>query len=111
MTDLSAQLVVAGIVVYLFEMVKKAKWVPWITQDTKQLNKILAASVAALAALGIHWQFDPQSGTLLITGLTASSIQTAAWEYAKQLVLQQGFYDLIVAKDNSVVRVEMPPLV
>lgn len=89
--------VTAGaIVVYLIEWMKRSGWCTWLTMDTKALNRITSGLMAAIAVLGITWQYEPTNGDLVIHGLTASAIAAALWEVAKQVCVQQVIYDGVV---------------
>jgi hypothetical protein len=48
--------------------------------------------MALFSSLGIIFTFDPDAGTLLITGLSLTAIVTAAWTWVQQVVLQQIVY-------------------
>ena len=99
MDTLGANFIVGIVVVYLLEALKRLKAVPWITQETRQLNRALSLAIAAAAAVGVHATFDPDAGALTITGLHLRSILHGLWEWAKQAGLQQGFYDAVIAPD------------
>lgn len=102
LNEFEAQLVIAGLVAYALEFIKRAEWFPWLTADTRTANRLVAAAVALVAAVGVHFNYDASQGVLTISGLTMSSLRHGLWEYGKQLVFQQGWYDAVVAKGRDV---------
>ena len=92
-SELTAHLTTGATVVYVLQWLKASGWVPWITADTKRLNRILSALLAAAMAVGINWTYDPTGGTLVITGLTWWAIIGSGYEWLKQFALQQLLYD------------------
>jgi len=88
--DPLSQVAAAGAVVWLIEKLKG--WIgksPLSEQFASWLNRALAALFAGVAAVGIHYQFDPGAGTLLISGLTLETIVPGALLWLKQFILQQ----------------------
>lgn len=71
------------------------KWskTPWISENTTKLNVILRAVLAFLATVGITWHYN--GGTLVITGLTLSTLAAGFWHVFRQFALQHGFGHLI----------------
>lgn len=90
--EVVSQVVISGLIGYSLEFLKQTRWFPWLTYETRRANRTVAWIVALLAAIGIHFQFDAQAGQLVITGLTLAGITHGAWEYAKQLVIQEMVY-------------------
>lgn len=66
---------------------------PWITEHTTKLNIALRAILAFVATIGITWHYN--GGTLVITGLTVSTIAAGLWHVFRQYALQHGFGHLI----------------
>lgn len=96
--DLTAHFTTAAMVVYVVEWLKSTQWFPWLTADTKNLNRAVNCVAAALVAIGINWSFDSTAGTLVITGLTEQALVHGAYEFMKQLMAQQVLFDGIVAR-------------
>jgi hypothetical protein len=59
-------------------------------------QRITGVVVAAAAAMGVHYTFDPQAGVLTITGLSVAAIWTAAVETARQFCVQELLYRVAV---------------
>jgi hypothetical protein len=97
----ATQVTVSALIVYALEYLKKAKWFPWLTMDTKSLNRLVGALLAALAAVGIHAEFNAQAGTLLVTGLTAWGLMHAFFDLARSWVFQQVIYDAVLDKPTK----------
>ena len=96
--ELSAHLTTGAVIVYGIEWLKKSPWFSRITPETKVLNRIVSAVLAAIASVGISWQYDAHLGQLVITGLTWSTVAVSAWEFLKQFVMQQLVFDGVIAK-------------
>jgi hypothetical protein len=91
-TDATAMLTASAISVYLIQRLKSASWFKLLTPNTKYLNIAASLFAAAIAATGIHYTFDPNAGTLTITGLTIAGILTALWTWAKSFALNELIY-------------------
>jgi hypothetical protein len=99
LTNLMAtQVTMSALIVYFLEWLKQSAWFPWLTAETKTLNRWAAALMALAAAIGIHAEFNPDTGTLLVTGLTMWGIGHAAFDMARSWIFQQVIYDGVVAK-------------
>lgn len=96
-SELSAHLTTGAVIVYAIEAAKKSTWFPWLHAETKTLNRLVSAVLAAAAAFGIHASFDAVAGTLIITGLTWAGVLGAAWAWLQQWVLQQIVFDSVIA--------------
>lgn len=96
--ELTAHITTGAAIVYLVEWMKSSRLTPWLTIDTKTLNRITSALLAAIAAIGIHWTYNAQldGGTLVITGLSWTTIMAAAWEWFKQFTMQQLIFDGVI---------------
>ena len=92
--DAASQFVVSAIIVYLLQLVKKWKAVPWIAADTVKVNRWIAVAASFLAAIGIHTTFNSEAGVLTITGLTLTSIVTFAWTWVRGFVMQELTYQM-----------------
>lgn len=108
-----SQLTSAAIVVYALQALKHSRWCPWLTQQTKTLNRILSALGAAASAIGVHFAFDAAlsaNGTyvITITGLTAMNVLHGLWHVANQFCLQQLAYDAVVSKQAPAIAVTIP---
>ena len=87
-----SQIVVAWVVTQAVQWAKRASGLPWISAKTDTLNKIVGIVLAFFSSLGIIFTFDPQAGTLLVTGLTLTTLLTGIWTWVQQVVLQQIIY-------------------
>jgi hypothetical protein len=100
--DPLSQLTAAGLVVWCIQKLKAAGSIPWIHRQTDKLNRILAVLAALLTAAGIAWTFTPQTGTLVITGLTVANLAHVAWIALQQVVAQELIYRTAVKRLNGV---------
>lgn len=73
---LGTQLTMSAVIVFILQVLKKASWFPWLSDQTQRLNTIVAVVLSGLAALGIHSSFDPASHVLTITGLSRRALHT-----------------------------------
>lgn len=94
-SEIVSQFTSAAVVVYLMQMLKRAQWFPWLTMETAKMNHVVAVVAAGVSALGVHFAFSSSEGTLLITGLNASTIAHTAWHWANQYALQRVTYDTV----------------
>lgn len=98
---ITSQLASAALMVYLLQWVKRSRLIPWVTEHTKGLNRMLNAMLAMAAAVGIHYHFDAEAGQLVISGLYGQSIAQGVWEWSKQWAFQQASFDMIFAKTQG----------
>lgn len=94
--ELVSQVTSAAIVVYLLQSLKRSQWLPWLTMESARLNHFVAVGAAAVSAVGVHVAYSADEGTLLVTGLTASSLLHSIWHIANQYALQRITYDAVV---------------
>jgi hypothetical protein len=95
--ELTAHFTSGAMAVYAIEWLKGKSWCPWITADTKTLNRFISGAAAALAVMGISWSYDPSvGGTITLPAL--SLLLTGVWEWLKQFSLQQVLFDAVVQK-------------
>lgn len=90
------QICTSMIVVWILQQLKKAAWLPWLTQHTDILNRLLSVLLGSIAAAGIVWTFDPTAGTLVVHGLTLANGASFLWIVLKQVAFQEGVYKGLV---------------
>jgi len=98
MDTLSVQAIVSYLVVQFVAWLKRSSLFPWIGDHTAGLNRCLAATLAALAAIGINFHYDAAAGSLLITGLTLTSIATFVVEWLRGWIMQELLYGVLKGK-------------
>lgn len=96
MNQLSAQVVVSAVVVYLLQLAKKSQLVPWMTAETGTINRVVAVLAALCSSLGIHFSFNAAAGTLLIAGLSIANVGGFAWHWLTAFVSQQLIFQTAV---------------
>lgn len=99
--ELLSQLTSSAVVIYVIQALKRSSWFPWVTTETKRLNRWLAVLGSAASAAGIHLAYDGTLGTILITGVTTSGIAHGLWHWFQQYALTQLAYDATI--DNKYV--------
>jgi hypothetical protein len=87
--QLSAQVVVSAVIVYVLQLAKKSPLVPWMTCETDTINRVVAVLAALCSSLGIHFSFNAAAGTLVIAGLSLANIGGFAWHWLTAFVSQQ----------------------
>jgi hypothetical protein len=92
---LHAKLMLA--VPYVLEWLKKSKYFPWLTQETKVLNRWVSGCAALVTTLGISYTYSADAGQLIITGLTVSGVLHGMLEWLGQFAAQQFIYDSAIA--------------
>lgn len=98
MNQLSAQVVISAVVVYLLQLAKKSSLVPWLNKETAQLNRAVAVGASLFSSVGIHFTYSTAAGVLTITGLTLSGIGQFLWHWLTAFVSQQLIFQTAVNK-------------
>lgn len=93
---MGAQVTASAVIVYLIQLLKGAKWFPWLDDGAKKVNRFIAIVLAGVGAVGIHTQFDSEAGILTITGLTVAGIVHGAGEWIRAVVFQELIYRGVV---------------
>src|SRR5438445_27836 len=92
------QITASAVSVFVLQLIKKSKAIPWISSETPKLNRAIALILAGITALGIHYTYDATAGTLVISGLTLGGVLHASWHYLQSIAVQEGFYQAAVNK-------------
>jgi cytochrome c biogenesis protein CcdA len=97
MPELQSSAIIAVGTSEAIQWAKGSSWFPWLTTETQKVNRIVSLTVAFLAGLGMSFHWDPQAGTLVISGLAWSALAHGA----QQWVAQQAWYRLAVTKSDA----------
>jgi hypothetical protein len=102
---------VALIASYLLQTLKASQHaaLKWIAKDRPGVLRSLSALLAALAAAGISWQWVPDTGTLTVSGITASGVAGFLWTWGKQYLLQDFAFRLGFKPFQTVPSSSVPP--
>ena len=92
--DITAHLTTGAVIVYALEFIKRSN-LPFLTKDTKTLNRVASGLLALVAATGIAWTYD-QTSTEVVIRFTLQGLMTGVWEFSKQYVTQQLIYDTAI---------------
>ena len=103
MTDPVASLVTtqitsSALVVYLLQVLKNSKYVPWITADKKRLLQILSAVGAAAATIGVQHAWNPSARQLILTIPTLATVGFGLWHWLNHFVMQEMIYQMTAPK-------------
>lgn len=97
---LMTQATFAFLAVRALEWVKRAKQIPWVSRESRKLNRALAIVLAFLAQHGVHvlWHADWTAGNFgfSLSGLTPAVLGLIAWGTLKSYVAQQLFFQTTV---------------
>lgn len=86
---------------YLIELVKGSKLFPFITAESKTLNRWFGILVACGVSLGISAHYDGAQGSLLIGGLHWGDIAHNGMHALGQWAIQQYAYDSAIAPQTA----------
>jgi len=103
---LSAQLVASYLLVQLGQFLKRSPLIPWFKCGAPTANRVMAAVFAAVQTVGIGATFDTTAGTLVITGLTLTSIMPAAIEFGRAYITQKVLWVLAFKHDDAPVVIQ-----
>lgn len=85
-----------------FEWLKQnAKFTLVTERTTFWAQRAMGVVLAVAAALGVHYTYDPTAGVLMISGLTAAGLWTAATESVRAFVTQEVMYRVAVKKRSA----------
>ena len=93
---LGQQIPIAIIASTIIEWLKSKPWFPFANFDTSAGNKIFAALVAIVTAIGIHATFNSVDGVLIIRGLEWRTILHGGWAAAQQYCFQHVIYKVAI---------------
>jgi len=87
----------------LLQALKNSKAISFLGDGDQHANanRIVAALLAGISSLGIHFAYDVNAGTLVVTGLHAANIGHVLWQWVTQYAVQHLFYK------SSIVPVEL----
>jgi hypothetical protein len=89
---LGTQISAGAIAVFIIQLLKKWEAVPWISNLTPRVNRLVAIVGAFCSAIGVHVAYSSVQHTLLISGLTLTGILGMGWVWVKQFALQEWIY-------------------
>lgn len=106
---LGTQITFAGVVVALIQWMKHSRYFPWFTKEKVKLVRVVSVGLSFLAGLGIHWVWDPQNGSLIVTGLSMTGLAISAWVAIKQFVITEMTYQTVKpSSDPAVIEAVAP---
>lgn len=103
---LFSQLTAGAALAYLLQLIQKWDKLPWITQHTKVVTVAFRAVLALAATVGISFQWNGAAHTLMIEGLSASTIGMGLWHWFGQYAMQHGWGQLLNVGTTS--KMELP---
>ena len=100
-TLITTQVTASAVIVWLLQRLKQSKYFPFITAESAKLNRYLAVCASALAAAGIHFNFNHDAGTLVISGLLLSNLLHFAGAWLRSFVFQEIIYQAAVKNGDG----------
>jgi hypothetical protein len=94
-----SQVTLSAVVVVVLQWLKKASWFPWLTAEGEKAKHAFAVLAAALTAIGIHYNYDAATGTLMITGITVAAIGHGLWHWLQSYAFQEVLYKGVFRSD------------
>lgn len=84
-------------ITYAIEYLKASGWCPWLTVDSKTINRWVSLGLAVVVGFGVTGTWTPDAGgTIHIP--PAAELLAHAFDAAKQFATQQFIYDTAIAK-------------
>lgn len=108
-TELTSVVTAGAISVSVIQWLKNTKLIPFINHNSAALNRAVAWLMAFISAIGLHYTWDSGTGTLTLTGLTATAIGTTLWATIKSYAFQVLIYRGIVDKNGKPVQAAQEP--
>lgn len=99
--EFSSQLATGALLAYALQWVKRSRFVPWVSDHTKGINRALTGLTSFIATIGIHYTFDPTAGVLVIGGLHTQTLLEGGWAWIEQWAFQAVAGDVIIAKTTA----------
>lgn len=91
-----SQLSAAVLIGYVMWLLQKAKSIPFISQATTKLNIILRLIASTGSSIGISFAWQPANNhSLIISGLTLSTVIVGLYHLAVQYATTHGFEKLM----------------
>ena len=82
--ELGTGAVIAVLVSEVIEMCKRFGWCP-LSYDTAKTNRAVGAVAAFITGIGINITFEPETGTLMVSGLLLSTLTHGVAQWCGQM--------------------------
>ena len=79
---------------FVLQKLKTSKSVPWFSQTSDMLNRVVSAMLAMLGEAGIHYEttWHTDVFTLTVTGLNLTAVSHLLWNTIMGFSFQEFFY-------------------
>lgn len=91
----------SAIVVYVMQAIKKSKWLSFVEEGKPFMNRAVSIIAALFTHLGLSFTWNASNHSLLIAGLSISSIATFVWQWANHYAMQEVMYQVAVNKPSG----------
>lgn len=98
---ISTQVVISYLLVWIGEVIKRTKALPWFEDGAAVANRVMASVFAAAQTVGIGASFDTTAGTLMVTGLSLSVIIPTAVEFGRAYITQKLLWVMAFKRPTS----------
>lgn len=89
----------AALVVFVIEYATRAKWFPFLDQDTSdKAKRFVAVFAAAASAVGLSVSYNGAAEQLIINGFSPHRLSLVAVAVASQFGLQQMLFNFIIKR-------------
>ena len=73
MDDFGGHITLAGVTVWIIQVLKRSKWAPFVDEHTDLINRLVGAGAAIVTGFGVHvlsvWNSSTHTFTLTVGGL------------------------------------------
>jgi len=111
-TELPDLLYTSAVSVASIQALKNSKLpaLSFVNQHSNRVNQTISVLFATVSSIGLHYKFDPNAGTLLISGLTLATLVPAALhagsDTAKSWAFNWILYQLVKTRAADVAAVQ-----
>ena len=91
----TSQITLSAVVVVVMQWLKNSSYMPWLNQQSDKANRVVAALLAFVTAIGIHYTYD--AGVVTIT-FTVMTVLHGLWHWLQSLVFQELVYKGVIKK-------------
>ena len=99
-----SEFTMSAVVVYVLQVLKNAKWFPWLKAKAVAANRTASIVLAFLGSVWTQWTWtmDPttHTHTLVIAGLSWGAVGLALWHWLNHYAMQETIYQVAANRPN-----------
>jgi hypothetical protein len=100
-STLAPAAIVQVVLVWIIQKLKKAKWFPWLTQNSGLVTRVVAYASALASTVGITWSWMAAQRNLVVHVPTWETIVQALWTAAVAVITNEVTYMLLQIKQQT----------